>query len=188
MTLKTLNFSARLAASFFVGSVIIGTVSSLIMLGLLLSESESGFVFPTLEGIRIKYAYPLIVTSMKTSMYEYVADDADIETVQKWIDEGAEEAFFKAEVLPIMKADCTKCHSISSTQTKAMPGMPLSKFEQVQPLTQAGYTDVTNIRGGFGGAKDRAGQVVVVGWEAAELPVERGTTTGATYDELAATK
>ncbi len=105
MTLKTLNFSARLAASLFAGSVIIGTVSSLIMLGLLLSESESGFVFPTLEGVRVKYAYPLIVTSMKTSMYEYVADDADIETVQKWIDEGAEEAFFKKEVQPIMKGD-----------------------------------------------------------------------------------
>ncbi len=140
MTLKTLNFSARLAASFFVGTVIIGTVSSLIMLGLLLSESESGFVFPTLEGIRTKYAYPLIVTSMKTSMYEYVADDADIATVQKWIDKGAEKTFFKEEVLPIMKADCTQCHTKSSTQTKAMPGMPLGKFEEVHPLTQAGYT------------------------------------------------
>ena len=64
MTLKALNFSAKLAASFFVGSILIGTVSSLIMLGLLLSEAESGFVFPTLEGIRIKYAYPLLVSSM----------------------------------------------------------------------------------------------------------------------------
>ena len=55
-------------------------------------------------------------------------------------------------------------------------------------LAQAGYTDVTNIRGGFGGARDRAGQVVVEGWEAAGLPVERGATPGSTYDELASTK
>lgn len=55
-------------------------------------------------------------------------------------------------------------------------------------LTQAGYTDVTNVRGGFGGARDRAGQVLVEGWEAAGLPVERGATAGASYDELASTK
>ena len=140
MNLKDLNFSAKLAASFFVGCIVIGTVSSLIMLGLLLSKEESGFVIPTLEGIRVKYAYPMIVSSMQGSMYEYVADDEDIETVQGWIDGGAKKAAFKAEVLPIFKADCTKCHSKSSTLTKAMPGIPLTKYEDVLPLIQAGYT------------------------------------------------
>lgn len=140
MTLKSLNSSARLAASFFVGSIIIGTLSSLIMLGLLLSEAESGFVFPTLEGIKIKYAYPQLISSMKTSMYEYVADDEDIDTVQKWIDEGMKEDSFKAEVQPIMKADCTSCHSKSSTKTKAVPGIPLGKFEEVKAQASAGYT------------------------------------------------
>jgi rhodanese-related sulfurtransferase len=52
-------------------------------------------------------------------------------------------------------------------------------------LAQAGYTDVVNVRGGFGGARDRAGQVVVPGWEESGLPVERGATAGATWDELA---
>lgn len=55
-------------------------------------------------------------------------------------------------------------------------------------LTQAGYTDVSNVRGGFGGARDRSGQTVVQGWEAAGLPVERGATPGASYAELAAKK
>lgn len=140
MNLKSLNTSAKLAASFFTGSVIIGTVSSLIMLGLLLSEKESGFVLPTLEGIKIKYAYPIIVSSMKATMYEYVADDEDIEIVEQWIAEGAGKDFFKEEVRPILKADCTKCHSVSSTMTDAAPGMPLGKYEQVLPLTKAGYT------------------------------------------------
>lgn len=140
MNLKSLNPSAKLAASLFAGSIIIGTVSSLIMLGLLLSANESGFVLPTLEGIKVKYTYPIIVSSMKSSMYEYVADDEDIEIVQQWIAEGASEEFFKEEVLPIMKADCTKCHSKSSTMSKAITSMPLGNYEQVLAQTKGGYS------------------------------------------------
>ncbi|MGZ3619602.1 MAG: rhodanese-like domain-containing protein [Candidatus Binataceae bacterium] len=38
-------------------------------------------------------------------------------------------------------------------------------------LEAAGYSDLTNVRGGFGGARDAAGQVVVTGWRDAGLPV-----------------
>ncbi|HVA40265.1 MAG TPA: rhodanese-like domain-containing protein [Candidatus Binataceae bacterium] len=38
-------------------------------------------------------------------------------------------------------------------------------------LEQAGYTDLTNVRGGFGGARDASGQVIVTGWRDAGLPV-----------------
>jgi rhodanese-related sulfurtransferase len=38
-------------------------------------------------------------------------------------------------------------------------------------LEQAGYGDLTNVRGGFGGARDQSGQVVVPGWRDAGLPV-----------------
>ncbi len=41
-------------------------------------------------------------------------------------------------------------------------------------LAQAGWTDVTNVRGGFGGARDQTGRVVVPGWRDAGLPVETG--------------
>jgi len=41
-------------------------------------------------------------------------------------------------------------------------------------LAQAGWTDVTNVRGGFGGARDRLGHLVVPGWQDAGLPVETG--------------
>ena len=41
-------------------------------------------------------------------------------------------------------------------------------------LAQAGFTDVTNVRGGFGGARDQSGRVVVPGWREAGLPVETG--------------
>jgi rhodanese-related sulfurtransferase len=38
-------------------------------------------------------------------------------------------------------------------------------------LEAAGYADLTNVRGGFGGARDASGQVVVAGWREAGLPV-----------------
>ena len=40
-------------------------------------------------------------------------------------------------------------------------------------LEQAGYTDLINVRGGFGGARDATGAVVVAGWRDAGLPVSR---------------
>jgi rhodanese-related sulfurtransferase len=45
-------------------------------------------------------------------------------------------------------------------------------------LTTAGFTDVTNVRGGFGGARDASGRVVVRGWREAGLPVETGPAGG----------
>jgi rhodanese-related sulfurtransferase len=38
-------------------------------------------------------------------------------------------------------------------------------------LEDAGFSDLTNVRGGFGGARDQSGRVVVPGWRDAGLPV-----------------
>jgi rhodanese-related sulfurtransferase len=38
-------------------------------------------------------------------------------------------------------------------------------------LEQSGYTDLSNVRGGFGGARDGGGRVIVEGWRDAGLPV-----------------
>lgn len=40
-------------------------------------------------------------------------------------------------------------------------------------LEDAGFTDLTNVRGGFGGQRDASGTVVVQGWRDAGLPVSR---------------
>jgi phage shock protein E len=40
-------------------------------------------------------------------------------------------------------------------------------------LDQAGYGDVSNMQGGFGGAKDPMGRLVAPGWLQSDLPVER---------------
>jgi rhodanese-related sulfurtransferase len=40
-------------------------------------------------------------------------------------------------------------------------------------LVQAGFTDVSNMQGGFGGAKDPMGRIIAPGWLQSDLPVER---------------
>ncbi len=51
-------------------------------------------------------------------------------------------------------------------------------------LAAAGYTDLTNVRGGFGGLREPSG-AVVPGWRDAGLPVEQGTPPGRGWAELA---
>jgi len=51
-------------------------------------------------------------------------------------------------------------------------------------LVNAGYTAVTNVSGGFGGQRDRAGNVLVPGWRDSGLPVESGATQGRSYRDL----
>ena len=38
-------------------------------------------------------------------------------------------------------------------------------------LEETGFTDLTNVVGGFGGQRDQSGKVVVAGWKDAGLPV-----------------
>jgi rhodanese-related sulfurtransferase len=40
-------------------------------------------------------------------------------------------------------------------------------------MEQAGFTDVSNMQGGFGGARDPMGRVVTPGWLQSNFPVER---------------
>jgi rhodanese-related sulfurtransferase len=53
-------------------------------------------------------------------------------------------------------------------------------------LTQAGYTNVSNMQGGFGGARDQTGRVVVPGWQESGLPVSSENGEGVSYTSLAA--
>lgn len=140
MTLKSLNTPAKLAVTFFLGSVLIATVSALILLGLIMSEETTGFVIPSIEGLKLKYTYPQIVSSMKKSMYEYVTEDESIDAVERWILDGKTKETFEVVVLPIMQEDCTKCHSVTSQMTEAVPSIPLTRYDEVLPLTEAGYS------------------------------------------------
>jgi rhodanese-related sulfurtransferase len=55
-----------------------------------------------------------------------------------------------------------------------------------QILESFGYSNVTNVRGGFGGARDPMTGRAEPGWRDAGLPVETKTAAGASYRDLAA--
>ncbi|HJQ23911.1 MAG TPA: rhodanese-like domain-containing protein [Blastocatellia bacterium] len=55
-----------------------------------------------------------------------------------------------------------------------------------QIMSQMGYKDVTNMRGGFIGAADRFGQLIEPGWSLLDLPVTTEAAEGADYEALAA--
>jgi rhodanese-related sulfurtransferase len=51
-------------------------------------------------------------------------------------------------------------------------------------LGQEGFEDVSNMQGGFGGAKDPMGRIAVAGWTQLGYPVETDPSKGASYGEL----
>lgn len=88
---------------------------------------------------------PVLVNTMKTTMYEYVADDEDIEIVAAWIKNGSQnDSVFLAEVLPIIKDNCTKCHSTSSTMSDAAPDKPLVTYEDLKNYLAPGLPTKPN--------------------------------------------
>ncbi len=79
-----------------------------------------------------------IVRSMRTTMYEFVSEDESIEQIRQWAESGHSQEGYESVVAPVMKEDCTKCHSLSSTQTYAIPSLPLTDYESVVSLSQKG--------------------------------------------------
>jgi rhodanese-related sulfurtransferase len=53
-------------------------------------------------------------------------------------------------------------------------------------LQQAGYQDVSNMVGGFGGMRDASGNVVAPGWSSLGLPVSQESGEGVSYESLSA--
>jgi rhodanese-related sulfurtransferase len=53
-------------------------------------------------------------------------------------------------------------------------------------LQQAGYQDVSNMLGGFGGMRDPMGNVIAPGWSSFNLPVSQDNGEGVSYESLAA--
>ena len=53
-------------------------------------------------------------------------------------------------------------------------------------LQQAGYQDISNMLGGFGGMRDPMGRVIAPGWAASGLPVSNDNGEEVNYASLAA--
>lgn len=53
-----------------------------------------------------------------------------------------------------------------------------------ETMVGSGYSDVSNMQGGFGGAKNPMGAITVPGWAQLGYPVETGTPSGVSYEDL----
>ena len=51
-------------------------------------------------------------------------------------------------------------------------------------LMAAGYTDLANVQGGYGGARDRSGNTLTPGWSDCGLPSGTGSPSGRGYEDL----
>lgn len=58
--------------------------------------------------------------------------------------------------------------------------------QAVQIMTQIGYTNIANVRGGYGGVMDYAGRVLEPGWSMLQLPDCKSCSDDARYNTLAA--
>lgn len=83
------------------------------------------------------------------------------------------------EFLPTVEANLAKDARII---VGCMSGMR-SQFA-TDLMERAGYQNVSNMQGGFGGARDPMGQVVIKGWRDSGLPVESGDGGAASYEAL----
>ena len=53
-----------------------------------------------------------------------------------------------------------------------------------EALIAAGFTNITNVTGGYGGARNQAGEVIELGWMESGLPVEYGAEGDTSYPAL----
>jgi len=53
-------------------------------------------------------------------------------------------------------------------------------------LQQAGYQEISNMLGGFGGMRDPMGNVIAPGWSSLNLPVSQDNGEGVSYQSLSA--
>ncbi len=83
------------------------------------------------------------------------------------------------EFLPVVEANLPKDARII---VGCMSGMR-SQFA-AELMEGAGYEDISNMQGGFGGARDPMGRIVVQGWRDSGLPVESGDGGAASYEAL----
>ena len=132
--------------SFKINTLILFSSALLFLLSL------PGFIQADIAGYETDYegdvlvSDSLLVNSMKTTMYEFVTDDEEIDSVSSWVSKGSlNNSEFKEVVVPIMKENCTKCHSVSSTMSDAVPEKPLVKYAEVVMYVKAGLpTKPTN--------------------------------------------
>jgi rhodanese-related sulfurtransferase len=89
----------------------------------------------------------------------------------------------------VMNADFVKVVAANfSTDKKIIVGCQAGPRSHAAAglLQQAGYQDVSNMVGGFGGMRDPTGKVIAPGWSGLNLPVSQDNGEGVSYRSLSA--
>ena len=75
-----------------------------------------------------------------------------------------------------------------AADTKLLIGCQVGgrSMRAAQMLEAFGFSDVTNVKGGFSGMRDFMGRSVDPGWEESGLPIETDAPAGQGYEDLAA--
>ncbi|WP_426414639.1 hypothetical protein [Aestuariirhabdus sp. LZHN29] len=101
-------------------------------------EDESEEVRPPVD----RTLYSRLTGAMRDDMYQHVADDKEIDAVEQWISDGRKnDAVFNDIIRPIMKENCSKCHSTSSTMSKGIQELPLTTYEEIVAFTKLAPAD-----------------------------------------------
>jgi rhodanese-related sulfurtransferase len=76
--------------------------------------------------------------------------------------------------------------NFSKDKKSSLVARPVRDHRRITMLEQAGFQDISNMLGGFGGMRDQTGTVVAPGWAASGLPVSSDNGEGVSYASLAA--
>ena len=73
-----------------------------------------------------------------------------------------------------------------SHETKLLLGcqMGARSMKAAEALAAAGFTNLSNVEGGFGGVRDTNGNLLQAGWAESGLPTEEGRNNGTDYTSL----
>jgi len=127
--LNELNLGQKVAITGFLATCAMGLGAS----ALLYSAGTGRPSLTTLlspETARLKHSASPLERALKTTMWEYVREPADIETVGRWIAAGSSRRGFYETVRPILKRDCWECHGRVGTRSGARP---LEAYADVLP-------------------------------------------------------
>lgn len=131
-----ISISERILNSLFLISIALGYLFSL---GQIYFSHQGRDGNPGISVADVAIAYhgspdqTRLAAAINGPMAGNLKSEADKAAILDWIESGAQQAIYEAQVAPILQRDCQICHSPAS----GMPVPPLTNYEQVVKLTEA---------------------------------------------------
>lgn len=131
-----ISVSERILNSLFLLSIALGYLFSLGQV-FFVHQGRDGLPGLSIADIAIAYhgspEQTRLAAAINGPMAGNLKSPADGEIILDWIDSGARQAIYDAQVAPILQRDCLGCHSPAS----GMNLPPLTDYEHVVKLTEA---------------------------------------------------